>query len=131
MPSARRPGPGHWSARPLAGWVCPVATVAGDSVTITWHPLGPAAAPIGAGDAVRALLARDLAAHASLDDPEAVADLLRELREAGDGDAGTALAARAADAGMFDRFLPASSYPFGREPDRAPSQSWRWQEPAG
>ena len=89
----------------------------------------------GAGDAVTALLARDPAARASLDRPGAVAALLRELREAGAGDAVTALATRAANAGMFGLFLEvrpdeASSYRFGREPDGAPSQSWRWQEPA-
>ena len=46
----------------------------------------------GASDAVAALLARDPAGHASLDDPGAVAELLEELREAGAGDAVTALA---------------------------------------
>ncbi len=86
------------------------------------------------GDAVTALAAR-AASHASLDNPWAVAGLLRELREAGDSDAVTALAARAANAGMFDVFLEvrpdeASSYRFGREPDGTPSQSWNWQEPA-
>ena len=74
------------------------------------------------------------AARPRLDDPGAVASLLQELREAGDSDAVTALATRAANAGMFDLFLKvrsdeASSYRFGREPDGAPSQSWRWQEP--
>ena len=89
----------------------------------------------GARDAVTCLLARDPAGQASLDDPGAVARLLRELRAAGAGDAVTALAARAANAGMFGLFLEvrpdeASSYPFGREPDGAPSQTWRWQESA-
>ena len=80
------------------------------------------------------LLARDPAGHASLDDPGAVAELLRALGAAGASDAVTALAARAANAGMFDLFLEvhpdeASSYLSGREPDGAPSQSWKWQEP--
>ena len=49
-------------------------------------------------------------------------------------DAVTTLASRAANAGMFDLFLEfcpgeASSYPFGREPDETPSQSWKWQGP--
>ena len=49
-------------------------------------------------------------------------------------DAARTLAARAANAGMFDLFLKvrpdeASSYRFGREPDGTPSQLWRWQEP--
>ena len=89
----------------------------------------------GAGNAVTALLARDPAAHVRLDDPQAFAGLLRELNAAGVSDAVTALAIRAADAGMFDLVLrnrpdEASSYPFGREPDGTPSQSWHWQEPA-
>jgi hypothetical protein len=88
----------------------------------------------GAGDAVTALAGR-AAGHARLDDPGAVAWLLGELREAGAGDAATALADRAANAGMFGLFLEicpdeASSYPFGREPDGAPSQTWNWLEPA-
>ena len=87
----------------------------------------------GATDAVTALAAR-AARHASLDNPGAVADLLRALAEAGASDAVTALGARAANAGMFGLFLEvcpdgASSYPVGREPDGAPSQSWKWQEP--
>jgi hypothetical protein len=88
----------------------------------------------GASDAVTTLLARDAAGHASLDNPGDVAFLLRELGEAGASDAVTALAARAANAGMFGRFLAihpdeASRYLSGREPDGAPSQSWKWQEP--
>ena len=87
-----------------------------------------------AGDAVRTLLDRDPAARASLDDPGGVAKLLRELARAAAGDAARALADQAANAGMFDLFLQvhpgeAPSYLFGREPDGAPSQSWRWQEP--
>ena len=71
------------------------------------------------------------AGQVSLDHPRAVAYLLQRLREAGVIDA---VAARAANAGMFDLFLEvrpdeAISYRFGREPDGAPSQSWRWQEP--
>ena len=92
----------------------------------------------GASDAAAALAAR-AAAHARLDDPWGVAELLRGLRTVGASDAVTALAARAANGGMFNLFLEvcllevcpdeASSYRFGREPDGAPSQSWRWQEP--
>jgi uncharacterized protein YidB (DUF937 family) len=88
----------------------------------------------GADDAVRALLARDPADRASLDDTRAVAELLQALHEAGAGDAAHALATRAANAGMFGLFLEtcpdkASDYLYGREPDGAPSQSWRWKEP--
>ena len=87
----------------------------------------------GASDAVTAL-ADWAAGHASLDDPGGVALLLRGLGEAGASDAVTALADRAANAGRFVLFLEshpdeASSYLSGREPDGAPSQSWKWQEP--
>ena len=80
------------------------------------------------------LLARNPVGHASLDNPQALAELLRVMRAAGADNAVTALATRAANAGMFDLFLEfcpyeASSYPFGREPDGAPSQTWNWQEP--
>jgi hypothetical protein len=91
----------------------------------------------GAGDAVTTLLARDPAGQANLDYPDDVGRLLWELRGAGDGDAACTLAGRAANAGMFhlyflDEFCPdeASSYPFGREPDGAPSQAWSWLGPA-
>lgn len=88
----------------------------------------------GASDAVRTLLDRDPAAHVSVNNPENVARLLRALDAAGASGGVTALADRAANAGMFDLFLEAcpgeaSSYLFGREPDGAPSQSWRWEEP--
>ena len=44
------------------------------------------------------------------------------------------LATRAANAGMFDKYLEACpdeapNYPFGREPHGAPSPPWNWQEP--
>ena len=91
-------------------------------------------AAAGDPDAVTALLARDPAGHARLDNPGGVARLLDALREAGDRDAARTLAVRAANAGMFDLFLKvypdeASRYRFGREPDGAPSQPWKWQEP--
>jgi hypothetical protein len=88
----------------------------------------------GADDAVRTLLDRDPAAHASLDDPDSVAWLLRALSEAGADDAVRTLADRAANAGMFDLFLEvqpdgAPNYLFGRELDGTPSQPWRWEKP--
>jgi hypothetical protein len=88
----------------------------------------------GASDAV-ATLATRAAGHSSLDDPRAVAGLLRELGAAGARDEVTTLATRAANAGMFEGFLKvypggAARYPFGREPDGAPSHTWTWQEPA-
>jgi hypothetical protein len=70
-----------------------------------------------------------------LNDPGAVARLLEALGAVGAGDAVTVLAARAANAGMFDLFLEAcpgeaARYLSGREPDGAPSQSWTWQASA-
>jgi hypothetical protein len=89
---------------------------------------------VGASDAAGALLARDPAAHVSIDDPEGVGFLVDTLYEAGASDAARALAARAVNAGIFTVFLEthpddAPSYRFGREPDGAPSQSWKWQGP--
>ncbi len=103
------------------------------------HPYGVAGLLMelrraGADDAVTALLARDPARYADLDHTYGIAELLGQLRDAGARDARQALAARAANAGMFDLFLhiypaEASSYLFGREPDGAPSQPWRWEGP--
>ncbi len=98
----------------------------------------------GAKAAIHTLLDRDPAAHVGLENPGdfwvsldsswGVPALLRELGKAGASDAVTALAKRAANAGMFNLFLKtqpnqAPSYSFGREPDGTPSQPWRWQEP--
>ena len=80
-------------------------------------------------DAVRTLLDRDPGGQADTDDPGDIALLLGALRAAGAGDAARVLAARAADAGMFDLAGDGTSYPFGREPDGAPSAPWRWTEP--
>ena len=65
---------------------------------------------------------------------EHAAVLMRAVRGAGAGGAAWTLAARAANAGAFSHFLEAyrdeaSNYPFGREPNGAPSESWNWQEP--
>jgi hypothetical protein len=50
--------------------------------------------------------------------------------DAGASDATRTLADRAANAGIFDAYLYRTSrYPFGREPDGSPSQSWTWHEP--
>ena len=55
-----------------------------------------ALAEVGAGDAVKVLLARDLAAHVGLDHLQGVAELLEALATAGADDAVAVLAARAA-----------------------------------
>jgi hypothetical protein len=60
---------------------------------------------------------------------------MKVLSEAGAADAADALAARAADTGMFALFLErhpdqAALFRYGREPDGTPSQPWTWQEPA-
>ena len=89
----------------------------------------------GADHAVAALLARDPATHVSVNWPPGVTALVESLRAAGADHAVTVLASRVANAGEFNLFLnvfpvQASSYPFGREADGTPSQSWNWQEPA-
>ena len=80
---------------------------------------------------VTALVTR-VVGHASLDDPGALAEVLKALHVVGADDAVSALAIRGANAGMFDLLLKvhpdeASSYWFGREPDGTPSQPWKWQ----
>jgi hypothetical protein len=62
------------------------------------------------------------------DRPRAVARLLTALRAAGAGEAAQALAARAADMGMFDLEKDRAGYRFGREPDGTPAPPWRWAE---
>ena len=130
--SCARPGPATrsppcWPATPPA---TPASTTRGPSPSC-W---GSCARP---GPATRSCpAARDPPATPASTTRRAVAGLLEELREAGASDAVTALATRAANAGMFDLFLEvrpdeASSYLFGREPDGTPSQSWNWQEPTG
>ena len=87
----------------------------------------------GADDRARTLAAR-AAAHVSLSSRMAAADLLGMMQRVDAEDALHELAARAANAGMFELFLKTypdevRSYLFGREPDGTPSQSWRWEEP--
>jgi len=81
---------------------------------------------VGADDAFRVLLARDPVGHGRFDDPWEAAALLAELRAAGAGDAAAVLAARAAGAGMFGLEWDRAIFPFGREPDGAPSLPWAW-----
>jgi uncharacterized protein YidB (DUF937 family) len=97
----------------------------------------------GAGDAVQALLARDPGSQLTIDASQpfrpgyqrAVARLLAALREANAAEAVRILAARAANAGLFDLFLEvhpdqAARFRFGREPDGTGSPPWNWSEPA-
>ena len=85
----------------------------------------------GAGDAVRALLARNPGARVSLgaNQQRGVARLLTALRTAGAGQTARTLAGRAANAGMFELTEDRANYPFGREPDSAAASPWRWAEP--
>jgi hypothetical protein len=102
----------------------------------------------GAGAALEVLLARDPAGQVSLapdllardpvgqvsiapDQQRGVARLLAALRAAGADEAARALAARAADAGMFDLTEDRATYRFGREPDGAAALPWRWAELGG
>jgi hypothetical protein len=85
----------------------------------------------GAGDAVRALLARDSVARVTLDPGQqrGVTRLLRALWAADAGEAARALAARAANAGMFGLEEDGAGYRFGREPDDTPAPPWHWLVP--
>lgn len=86
----------------------------------------------GADEQGAALLARDPAAHAHLDDPGRVASLLNSLREAGAHDQAAALIARLPMAGMFELFLkeksPADQFRFGREANGTPAAPWGWED---
>jgi hypothetical protein len=72
------------------------------------------------------------AAHASLDDPAGVADLLGGLRKAGAGEHAAALTTWMPTAGMFRLFLEqeghADKFRFGREPDGTPAAPWDWDD---
>ena len=86
----------------------------------------------GADEQAAALLARDPAAHAALDNRYIVADLLDSLRQAGADEQAAALAVRLPAAGMFRLFLeqqgPADQFPFGREADGIPAALWGWED---
>ena len=79
-----------------------------------------------------ALLARDPAAHVSLDDPSGVGELLGALREAGAKQQAETLTDRLPAEGLFDLFCKQSGhtglYRFGREPDGSPALSWGWDD---
>ncbi|WP_187683266.1 hypothetical protein [Nocardia wallacei] len=85
----------------------------------------------GASQQVQALLARDPASHVTLDKPQAVAGLLAELRKLGADDQANTLSNRLPASGLFDIFLHsrtgrADQFRFGREPDGARAEQWRW-----
>ena len=84
----------------------------------------------GAREQVAALASR-AAAHAPLDAPGAVAELLAELQEAR-YDQAAALAGRLPSAGLFKVFLGqqgrADQFRFGREADGSPSAPWGWED---
>jgi hypothetical protein len=79
-----------------------------------------------------ALLARDPAAHAALDNPGGVADLLDWLREAGAHQQAAALTDRLPTAGMFGLFPEqkglADQSRFGQEADGTPAAPWGWED---
>ena len=72
------------------------------------------------------------AAHVPLDDPAAVAELLRSLREAGAEQQITAMADRLPGAGMFKLFREQENrqdrFRFGREAEGSPAGPWGWED---
>jgi hypothetical protein len=90
----------------------------------------------GAHEQAAALLARDPAAHAPLDDPGRVAFLLAflldSLRRAGAHEQAAALVSRLPAAGMLGLFLEqeghADQFRFGREADGTPAAPWGWED---
>jgi len=86
----------------------------------------------GVYEQAAALLARDPAAHAALDDPGSVASLLDSLQAAGAHDQAAVLTDRLSAAGMFVLFLkqndPADQFRFGRQADGTPAAPWGWED---
>ena len=86
---------------------------------------------LGRGTGGRAA-GRDPAAHAALDNPGGVADLLDWLREAGAHQQAAALTDRLPTAGMFGLFLEqkglADQSRFGQEADGTPAAPWGWED---
>jgi hypothetical protein len=87
----------------------------------------------GATGQVTALLDRDPAAHASLDDnPQNVAFLLDTLRETGASAQATELIERLPAAGQFQLFCKqeghGKTFRFGREADGRPAKPWAWTD---
>jgi hypothetical protein len=78
------------------------------------------------------VLADRVAGSFPLDDPRAVARLLKKLRAAGAEEHATALAERLPAAGMFELFREQGGrqdrFRFGREADGSPAEPWGWED---
>jgi hypothetical protein len=91
---------------------------------------------VGAEEQAAALLARDPAARAVLNDSRwhslGMASLLGQLREAGAHEQAAVLASRLPRTGMFGLFLEQQGgrdrFWFGRETDGSPSGAWDWDD---
>ena len=99
-----------------------------DTAEVAWWLFMPSRGllPLFAPEQVTALLRRDPAAHASLGDPAAVAQLLDRLREAGAPEQVTVLAGRAASQvpSMTRPRWPRCLIVFGRRTRTSKSPSW-------
>jgi len=88
--------------------------------------------PVRTREQAAALLARDPAAHAALDEPDFVVRMLEILRRAGARGQAAALTDRRPAAGMFGLFLEqsgaADQFRFGREADGTPAAPWAWED---
>jgi hypothetical protein len=85
----------------------------------------------GAHEQATALLARDPAAHAALDDEGYVRRLLDSLRTAGAHEQAATLAGRLPAAGIFWLFEyggVADQFRFGQEADGTPAAPWGWED---
>ena len=74
----------------------------------------------------------DPAAHTTLDNPRAVAELLASLRRAGAHEQADTLTDRLPAVGMFGFFLKqrglADQFRFGRKADGTPATPWGWED---
>ncbi|WP_371594539.1 hypothetical protein [Streptomyces virginiae] len=87
----------------------------------------------GADEQVSVLLARNPAAHVTLDHPGGAVDgLWGELREAGADEQATALVERLPAAGHFELFIALAGnrkeFRLGCEPDGSAAPSWTWDD---
>jgi hypothetical protein len=98
---------------------------------LRWEMLLRALREAGARDQANALAGR-AAAHATLDDPGAVARLLVRLQAPGTQNQADALAGRLPAAGLFGFIVEqpggADQFRFGREADGRPSEPWGWED---
>ena len=120
------------TSRPPRWWPVTPPPTPPSTTRTAWPTCWTACGQAGADEQAAALVARDPAAHAPLDDPYRVAKLLDSLRQAGADEQAAALTGRLRAAGLFGLFLEqkglADQFRFGREADGTPAPPWGWED---